>query len=75
VIEFYNAGGGVGLGLTVPHQTLPSTPLNLTNSEKEDLISFMQALTDTTFISAAPQKLPRFSRQTALNKRAVGGRY
>ncbi|MEO6285701.1 MAG: cytochrome c peroxidase [Dyadobacter sp.] len=46
VIEFYNQGGGVGLGLDVPHQTLSSLPLNLNEQEKNDLISFLQSLTD-----------------------------
>jgi len=75
VLDFYDAGGGAGLGLAVPHQTLPATPLNLTGSEKEDLIAFMQALTDTTSVRSVPKKLPQFSVQTELNKRTVGGTY
>jgi len=73
VIDFYDAGGGAGLGL--PHQTLPSAPLNLTQPEKEDLIAFMQSLTDTTSVRSIPKKLPQFSLQTDLNKRTVGGTY
>jgi cytochrome c peroxidase len=46
VLEFYNKGGGAGLGLKVPEQTLPSTPLHLTNQEMQDIILFMRALTD-----------------------------
>lgn len=46
VLEFYNKGGGAGLGLKVPEQTLPSTPLHLTNPEMQDIILFMRALTD-----------------------------
>ena len=75
VLDFYDAGGGAGLGLAVPHQTLPATPLNLTGTEKEDLIAFMQALTDTTSVRSVPKKLPQFSVQTELNKRTVGGTY
>lgn len=47
VMEFYNAGGGAGLGLNVPEQTLPSTPLHLNPQEIKDMISFMKALTDS----------------------------
>jgi len=75
VLDFYDAGGGVGLGLEVPHQTLPDTPLNLSKQDKEDLISFMQALTDTTAVSPIPKKLPQFSAHSDLNKRKVGGTY
>lgn len=46
VIEFYNKGGGVGLGFSVPNQTLPSDELNLNPKEQKDLISFMKTLTD-----------------------------
>jgi len=46
VLEFYNKGGGAGLGLKVPEQTLPSNPLHLTNQEMQDIILFMRALTD-----------------------------
>ncbi len=48
VIEFYNRGGGAGLGLDVPNQTLPSDRLNLSKQDKKDIISFIKALTDTT---------------------------
>ncbi len=47
VMEFYNKGGGVGLGLENPYQTLPATPLNLTNAEIEAVIAFMKTLTDS----------------------------
>ncbi|MBK9328005.1 MAG: hypothetical protein IPM95_01565 [Sphingobacteriales bacterium] len=51
VIEFYNMGGGAGMKLDVPNQTLPDNRLNLTKQDKKDIISFMNALTDTTGIS------------------------
>ena len=47
VIEFYDRGGGVGIGLTLPYQSLPTTPLKLTPAEKRDLVAFLGALTDT----------------------------
>ncbi|MGV3601649.1 MAG: cytochrome-c peroxidase [Dyadobacter fermentans] len=46
VIDFYDRGGGAGLGLDVPHQTLAAEPLNLTDQEKSDIIAFLEALTD-----------------------------
>ncbi len=48
VVEFYNKGGGVGLGMNLPNQTLPFDKLNLTNQEKKALVAFMQTLTDVT---------------------------
>lgn len=47
VIEFYNDGGGAGIGLDVSNQTLSSDSLHLSNSEKEALILFMESLTET----------------------------
>jgi cytochrome c peroxidase len=47
VLDFYNAGGGAGLGLDVPNQTLPFDSLALTRGEMDDIIAFMKSLTDT----------------------------
>ncbi|MGK0285515.1 MAG: cytochrome c peroxidase [Salibacteraceae bacterium] len=44
VIDFYNDGGGAGVGLEVTNQTLSSDPLGLTKKEKEALILFMESL-------------------------------
>ena len=46
VLAFYNLGGGAGMGLKVENQTLPETPLNLTQQEMEDIIAFMETLSD-----------------------------
>lgn len=46
VVEFYNKGGGEGLGFNVPHQTLPFDNLNLTKEEQASIIAFMKTLTD-----------------------------
>ncbi|WP_330488105.1 cytochrome-c peroxidase [Tenacibaculum sp. FZY0031] len=46
VVDFYNEGGGQGLGYEVSNQTLPSDKLNLSEKEIKDLIAFMEALTD-----------------------------
>lgn len=47
VIEFYNQGGGQGMGYTVTNQTLPPDALNLTDYEKRALIAFIKSLSDT----------------------------
>ncbi|MDR6299501.1 cytochrome-c peroxidase [Mesonia maritima] len=48
VIDFYDKGGAAGIGLSyeLPQQTLSPSALNLTEEEKEALISFMKSLTD-----------------------------
>jgi len=48
VIDFYDRGGGQGLGLTVPNQTLPADKLGLTKTEKTALKAFLLTLTDTS---------------------------
>jgi cytochrome c peroxidase len=45
VIEFYNDGGGAGLGLTVDNQTLPRQSLQLSEDEKKALLAFLKTLT------------------------------
>lgn len=47
VVEFYDRGGGAGIGIALPNQTLPSEPLKLTAGEKRALVAFMRSLTDT----------------------------
>jgi len=47
VIDFYNEGGGRGLGLALDNQTLPEDKLHLSTAEKAALVAFMKALTDT----------------------------
>lgn len=75
VLTFYNEGGGIGLGMVVPHQTLPEDALNLTAREQKDVISFMKALTDTTGLTSAPLQLPRFENSEVPNNRVIGGAY
>ncbi len=74
VVDFYNKGGGIGLGLDVPNQTLPSAALNLDELEVKQLIAFMHALTDTSSMNIKPAKLPAFTDQK-LNARIIGGAY
>lgn len=75
VVDFYNEGGGKGLGLDVPNQTLPEDPLNLTRQEKRDLVLFMEALTDTVGLTSKPKLLPQFVDDESLNSRVLGGEY
>jgi cytochrome c peroxidase len=51
VIDFYNKGGGKGLGFYLPNQTLPEDKLNLSETEKKDLVAFLRALTDVKYDS------------------------
>lgn len=46
VMDFYNKGGGLGIGLQVDSQTLPEDSLELTPQEINDVIAFMKALSD-----------------------------
>ncbi len=46
VMNFYNKGGGKGLGLAVENQTLSDSQLNLTEKEIDEIIDFMSALND-----------------------------
>jgi cytochrome c peroxidase len=50
VVDFYNTGGGKGLGIAPQNQTLPFDKLNLTRKEKKDLVAFMKSLTDTVSV-------------------------
>ncbi|HYV99417.1 MAG TPA: cytochrome c peroxidase [Gemmatimonadaceae bacterium] len=47
VVRFYNGGGGAGIGINLPNQTLGADGLRLTDAEQRALIMFMRALTDT----------------------------
>ncbi|WP_435262482.1 cytochrome-c peroxidase [Tenacibaculum sp. nBUS_03] len=46
VVNFYNKGGGVGLGFNLPNQTLPFDELNLSDKEIKEIVAFMKTLTD-----------------------------
>lgn len=75
VLDFYNKGGGDGIGVKLEHQTLPFDSLSLNKQEIKDIIAFMKALTDTVNMTKKPARLPRFEKQTALNSRKIGGEY
>ncbi|WP_422080358.1 cytochrome-c peroxidase [Ulvibacterium sp.] len=46
VMDFYNEGGGGGMGFDLEYQTLPFDELNLTIEEQNAIIAFMRTLTD-----------------------------
>ena len=46
VMEFYNLGGGAGLDITLENQTLAPTPLDLSEEEIDQIIAFMNSLSD-----------------------------
>lgn len=47
VIDFYNKGGGKGLRIAPPNQSLPFDNLQLSRKEKEYLVEFLGSLNDT----------------------------
>jgi cytochrome c peroxidase len=46
VIDFYNRGGGAGIGIALDNQTLSPQPLNLSKKEVHDIIAFLETLND-----------------------------
>jgi cytochrome c peroxidase len=46
VVDFYDRGGGAGLGFNLLNQTLSPDRLHLTDQEKKELMLFLHALTD-----------------------------
>lgn len=49
VMNFYNKGGGVGLGIHNEYQTLPFDHLSLTKKEINAIIAFTETLTDNDY--------------------------
>lgn len=50
VLDFYEKGGGAGLGFDLPNQTLSADRLHLSAVEQKEVIAFLHALTDTSFV-------------------------
>jgi cytochrome c peroxidase len=75
VVEFYNKGGGKGIGIEIKHQTLPFDELKLSRKEIKDIVSFMNSLTDTSGIIDKPKYLPKFENKPEWNLRVIGGLY
>jgi cytochrome c peroxidase len=73
VVKFYNNGGGAGLGINIPQQTLATDSLNLSEAEKEALVAFMKTLSDTSGTNVSTFPLPSFPKKE-INNRIWGGR-
>ena len=69
VLDFYNRGGGKGIGVYLEHQTLPFDSLGLTQPEMDDVINFMEALTDYESLAKRPAQLPIFAEHPEWNLR------
>ncbi|MGB3802103.1 MAG: cytochrome c peroxidase [Lewinella sp.] len=69
VVDFYNRGGGKGIGIHLDHQTLPFDSLGLQAGEMNDIISFMRALTDFEHLNRRPGELPPFEDRPEWNDR------
>ena len=50
VIAFYDHGGAVGAGANLPNQTLPPDSLRLSPRDRQALVAFLRALTDTATV-------------------------
>ena len=46
VVDFYNNGGGIGIGIELYGQSLPANKLDLTEAEENALLSFLRSLSD-----------------------------
>ena len=62
VIDFYNNGGGSGLGIELENQTLPFDELKLNDQEKKDIIAFLSTLTDNSKAKDIPKELPALEK-------------
>ena len=76
VMDFYNKGGGEGLGISLENQTLPTENLDLTKKEINNVILFIESLTDTTNLTSKPPQLPSVVDDKGNQiERVVGGVY
>jgi cytochrome c peroxidase len=75
VLAFYNKGGGEGLGLTVLNQTLSRDSLGLSQQQMNDIVHFLETLTDTVGLAPSRPVLPKLVSGEKLNTRISGGEY
>ncbi|WP_116106792.1 cytochrome-c peroxidase [Lewinella sp. IMCC34191] len=69
VVDFYNRGGGKGIGIHLEHQTLPFDSLGLDADEMDAIVHFMEALTDYERLDSRPDHLPTFEKRPEWNDR------
>lgn len=74
VLDFYDFGGGVGHGLSVPNQTLSADSLHLNKEERLQLKAFLQSLDEEYKAEKAPSSLPE-THDARFAARKVGGIY
>ncbi|MBU6324060.1 MAG: cytochrome C peroxidase [Bacteroidetes bacterium] len=74
VVDFYDAGGGIGKGLKINNQTLPADSLNLSPKEKNALLHFLQQLNTEEVLPMPPGQLPK-SKKPELSAHRTGGKY
>jgi cytochrome c peroxidase len=74
VMNFYNNGGGAGVGIQLEYQTLGTDKLELSKKEIKQIIAFMESLTDSANLTSKPSRLPKINN-SKLNDRKVGGEY
>lgn len=72
VIDFYNKGGGNGIGIHVKNQTLPFDSLNLTKEEIKKLNAFLLTLNSRNVQFDSPKSLPVIKN---FEGRKIGGEY
>jgi cytochrome c peroxidase len=70
VVDFYDRGGGAGIGIELANQTLSPEPLHLSRAEKRELVAFMRALTDTVGTSSVS---PRWASRPGITPPADVG--
>jgi cytochrome c peroxidase len=58
VILFYQKGGGRGQGLDLPNLDDKIRAYSLTSGERQDLIAFLNALTDESRLPEVPEQVP-----------------
>lgn len=75
IIDFYDAGGGQGTGITLTNQTLSSDSLHLSNLEKKQLLAFLKSLNETHALRKPETILLPKSKKKLLNMRKAGGEY
>jgi cytochrome c peroxidase len=75
VLTFYNKGGASGFGIKLPNQTLSADSLGLSKEQMEDVLHFLESLTDTTGLQPRSHLLPALSTKEKINVRKVGGEY
>ena len=73
VIEFYDRGGGDEATIDRENIDPELVPLGLTTAEKQDLLAFMHALTDSTIAVHVPARVPSGLRPAGLELAAAAG--